>query len=294
MNDEQKDALDYAINATTPLIRVLASTFRVTYPSFVSALKSSFVSAAEDQLLRENRPPGKREYGYLSLLSGVSQSDVKKISSLENKTKRVGDSAICAEAVVISEWDSNRFWQDDSGTPAVLPLYGQYGEKNFSTLVRKCVGNISYGTMANALIGAGVAERVKTGNSKAIKLISAEFEPAKGNELEMFKVGCAMIERLGRATEDNLEMSNDAVEDRHFQHDFFSYKVPFSRLPAFRHALKELLRDFSYNKLVPEMETHEIDEAGPECLTEAGVGLYFWEKRKDGQRLLKYNDDKAT
>ncbi len=292
MNTEEKDALSFAVAATSPIVRVLTSRFRVTYPSFIEALKSAFVNAAQEQVGREGRPKNKKGYGYLSLLSGVNQTDIKRISKSENEQNRLGDSAVCAEAIVIAEWDSNTIWNDSSGAPSVLPLHGEYGHKNFSTLVRKCVGNISYGTMANALVGAGVAEKITVGNIKSIKLVSAEFEPAKGNELDMFKVGCAMIERLGRATEDNLDFVDDDVEDRHFQHDFFSYKIPYSKLPEFRNSIKRLLREFSYENLVPVMSRFELGEATNECLTETGVGLYFWEKRKVGQELLKYRKKK--
>ncbi|MEM1089135.1 MAG: DUF6502 family protein [Pseudomonadota bacterium] len=293
MTSQERLALEYAVTATAPLVRILSTRFRVTYPLFVDALKTAYVSAARESLSQQRRDSKKKEYGFLSLMSGVSQTEVKRISETLDCHERSGNRPVCAEAIVISEWNSNDFWQTSNGHPDDLPLNGPYGKKNFSTLVRKTIGNISYGTMANALVGAGVAKKITVDGENRLRLLASEFEPANGNELDMFKVGCAMIERLGRATEDNLEMSNEDIHNRHFQHDFYSYKIPYSKLPQFREAMKELMREFSYDRLVPAMESFESSNDLGSCLTETGVGLYFWEKRRAEQSLLPYEQEKS-
>ncbi|MEM9530100.1 MAG: DUF6502 family protein [Pseudomonadota bacterium] len=276
--------------ALTPLLRILISQFRITYPTMRDALKEAFIDAAED-LIRTR--PGSKKSGVsrVAVLSGVSTTDLRKINKLR-KTSKGPQTTISPEAVILAEWGHNKKWLDRQGRPADLQLNGPYGEQNFSTLVRQSVGNIGYGAMAKILVEAGVASEFRYPDSrKGIRLLSIEYEPSEGKHLEMLEYACLMLQRLGRATEDNLRLAEFPATKRHFQHDYFSYKIPFDRLPEFRRALKTLLREFAYEKLVPEIEKFEISEQSADCLSEAGVGIYFWEKRKEEQELTPYSEE---
>jgi len=137
-----------------PLARLFLR-FGRGYREYSELSKAAFVSVAAEDYGVHGRPTN---VSRIAAMTGLTR---KEISRIRDRIE-AGEAAITQRRTplqeVVSAWQSNEEFLNESGEPATLPLNGERG--SFQSLVRQFAGDIPEGAMRKELERIGAAELV--------------------------------------------------------------------------------------------------------------------------------------
>ena len=181
----------------TPLVRLLVSQ-GVTYPQFASALKLSFLRAANAEL----RSAGKRvSDSAVSLLSGVHRKDVRALTADGKLATRPVDRALSVADEVFTRWVSDPTYLAPDGLPRMLPLRGRGDdEPTFESLAQSVSRDFHSRAILDEMTRLGVAEAA----GEFVRLRVERFVPDAGFSETLSYVSRNVYDHLG-AVEGNMK-----------------------------------------------------------------------------------------
>jgi hypothetical protein len=137
-----------------PLARLFLR-FGRGYREYSELSKAAFVSVAAEDYGVHGRPTN---VSRIAAMTGLTRKEISRIRA----RIEAGEAAITQRRTplqeVVSAWQSNEEFLNESGEPATLPLNGERG--SFQALVRQFAGDIPEGAMRKELERIGAAELV--------------------------------------------------------------------------------------------------------------------------------------
>lgn len=202
MSDSRSDlALAAALRLAEPLVELLLKE-GVDYPRFASALKATFVEAAEKILEADE---ARVTDSSVSTLSGVHRKDVR--------AWRVAGKALPpspnlnAVMVLYTRWSNDPEYCDARGKPRVLDRVGATG--SFEALALSVSSDVHPRTLLQELLRLGVVSPVDTESDK-LMLCADAFVPKDGFE-EMLRLFAANVGDHIATAAHNIEGRGDPM-----------------------------------------------------------------------------------
>ena len=186
----------------------------------LDALKRSYVSVAEETLIREGNDVSNSR---VTLMTGVHRTDVAAIRSEKDFAPRERSTA----SDVIGQWRYNPQFSTRAGRPRSLTVEGK--ESEFAELVRSVSSSVSSYTVLFELERLEMVERTKDGK---IRLVSRLFVPKGDPGAVLDMLGEDAVD-LFLAVEENAFVEKDQTIPHH--HVKTSYEnVPREHLQEIR------------------------------------------------------------
>ncbi len=279
--------VDAFLKSIRPLVESMVCEFEVTYPKMELALRALFVEAARKaaakELDSENVPAS-----VISLKTGLSAKSVRETPNAHTAIRTSGLSDLSR---LLGIWSTEPDWQDENGLPKLLQLQGKYGTSNFETLVRKTIGNISYGPVVEALLKSGCISQTRVAGKKAIKLEKTFYVPSSKNAIDSFETGCDGIKALATTVQQNVAWSHLPPTQRHNQGTIQVRNIAEIDIAKFRYELRNIQRRFIKNKIIPTMKLLEDKTSSADEILQAGLGFYYFEMHNENVDPVEYKPD---
>lgn len=141
-----------------PLVRLMIAR-GVTAPALYRLLKSVYVEVAYNDFRIDEAPPTDSR---VSLLTGVHRRDVRAILSDEDDNWQTARTKTVTFATVLAQWFARPDFQNDDGTPRIIPKAGAPG-RDFETLVQDVSRDIRPRTILDELLRQGLVEETGDG-----------------------------------------------------------------------------------------------------------------------------------
>jgi hypothetical protein len=140
--------LDALTTILRPIVKLMLQS-GVSYDEFNGIAKTVFVHVATEDYRRRGRPPN---YSQVSAMTGISRREVSKIRDPDGArwTPNMETSPV---NTLLHQWHFDADFSNGAGEPHALPFEG---EKSFSTLVARHLGDTPPGAMRSTLLKAGV------------------------------------------------------------------------------------------------------------------------------------------
>ncbi len=244
-----------------PFIRLFVG--RVSCGFMIQRMKRVYIEEARSWI-EKNEPDGRVTKSKLAMLTGL---DTRTITSIESSPSlENAEAELCAEASVLTNWSHKADYQNEDGTPKILPIAGK--GPTFQTLVTSSVGrNVTYHTVLEKLIDS---ENVEIVDENHLKMISINYMPLKANEQTIIDSGTASIGRLIRTVQHNFHSENKLT-----QQDRWTTTIPCEKIPDVQKALRDKLAT-----QIVEIEQiildYEIIEDGKTPTCTIGIGWFMF------------------
>lgn len=198
-------ALTAALRLMAPLVELLLQE-GVTYPRFTSALKATFLEAAE-KILEANAT--RANDSSLSVLSGVHRKDVRAWHSDGKPLPQAKTLSVAME--IYTRWASDKDYCESSGSPRVLERTG--GPGSFEALATAVSSDVHPHTVLKELIRLGIVRRMEAtpdGNGDKLALCADAFVPKDGSA-EMLQLFSANVGDHIAAAVHNIKGNGDPM-----------------------------------------------------------------------------------
>lgn len=253
-----------------PLVR-LSLKKGISYGTFAELVKWVFYDVARSDLTLEGR---KQTHSRISVITGFSRKEVKRLSELEPPTTRFQKERYNRAVRVIAGWRRDPDYVDEQGRPICIPVTGE--GSSFEDLVKRFSGDMPHRAVLDELIRLGVLE-MKSNNR--VRLVRDAFMPTADEAIKYHILGTD-VALLISTIDHNLDPDK--------QPPFFQRKVLYDNIPD------EVLADFrrmsakSSQKLLDDMDRYlaindrdvnpGIQGTGRNV---TGIGIYFFQQTFD-------------
>lgn len=246
------------------VVRLLVGT--VSFPALQEILRKIYVEEAEKKLLRDDSKPTKSA---LALMTGLDTRVVSAVleSDLDSSLQ---PGNISAEFGLLDMWANDPFFQDeDSGSPATLPLEGR--GRTFQGLVLRAIGrNITIKTVLDRLVASGNVKIILGAIDKAV-MLSPFYAPISDDRAKVTDIALCESSRVLSAVIHNMRSE---PEMRVPQQGRWTYRLPPEKYKEFRKQARVLLeRQIAEGESL--LEEFEDTQKKPGQLT-VGFGWYQW------------------
>ncbi len=119
----------------------------VTPKHFAELAKHAFVNAAAELSRFRN---GRLNRSRVAVITGLNRAEVKRLLAQDRRATVRGKSRDSRAARVVSGWESDRRYLNQSGRPKTLPISGY--KISFATLVREYGGDVPHRAVLDELI----------------------------------------------------------------------------------------------------------------------------------------------
>ena len=267
MSDSRSDlALNAALRLAEPLVELLLKE-GVDYPRFASALKATFIEAAEKALDTDR---ARVTDSSISTLSGVHRKDVRNWRLAGKTLPRPRN--FNAVMVLFTRWASDPEYCDAQGNPRVLDRAGEKG--SFDALALSVSNDVHPRTLLQELIRLGVVRQVEdaaAGSSEKLMLCADAFVPKAGIE-EMLQLFAENVGDHMAAAVHNIEGSGDPMLEQCVYAD--------ELCPQSTEALGKLARKIwarAFNEVATEAtKLYRRDRGKPDANQCFRVGMYYY------------------
>ncbi len=269
-NPQQGHTLFKAIHETLrPLVR-LAINHGLSVQDFITSLKVLYVEEAE-----KNKIEGRKQNtSRIAVITGLSRKEVTKLRKLGQETSALHEQynqnsnrAIRA----VNGWKTRPEYQE-KGEPKVLPIRGE--EESFENLAKLYCGDVTATSILLELKQSGIVETDNQGN---VKLVKTSYVPEDMSEIFSI-MGQANSDFLNTVTHNVQSPSNDSRLQLSVNYNNVNAEVA----NRFKVLIKRDSREFleKLNLWLKE-EIHSYDGEETDQLERIGLGLYYFEKKKE-------------
>lgn len=259
-------------NVLRRLIRFLVG--RVSLVRLQEIIRYIYVEEAEKILTAKN--PGKNiPMTRLALITGLDTRTLvkvrKAVSKERQRYKQLLMAELTPESAIVEAWSDKINKGADDPQLRIL----NYGSSNseFDTLVRSTIS--TRGITTQSIIKRLVDTKSVKQNeeNKTLELIVEHYSPyLSGDEPNIVNAAFLAISNLISTIEHNV---NSDQEDRLFQRQIWTFRLPPERQLDFRSKMKDMLVQFE-NQAKREISPWELESYEDNSMT-AGVGLYYFE-----------------
>lgn len=261
-------------NVFRKLIRFLVG--RISLVKLQEMISYIYVQESESRLSSEfsgkNIPLTK-----LALLTGL---DTRTISSIREKIEASSGEfqqlmlkELTPESAVVEAWAAQIKAHPKPNSKAARTLTFGNEEKGFEKLVRSTFNarGVTTQSLIQTLLATNSISIDK--KKKSITLLVDHYSPYLSNdEPNMVNAAFSAISNLISTIEHNVDAT---VENRLFQRQVWTFRLPREKLIKFRAAMRSLLFEMEM-AAKDSVEVWEADSFAPDLLS-AGIGLYYFE-----------------
>ena len=236
----------------------------------IQGLKESYLSAAEEQLLKDGEKPTNAR---LAVLTGLDRNEVSRIRrSVDRSGKPIDDSSapllhLNRAARVVTNWPKK------NGVPLDLPYTGN---NSFFELVKRFSGGIPANSVLEELERNENAVRLE---NDMIRLVNDIYIPQ--DELSKLDVSSIQLTRLLSSVDHNLNRDNNEQPFLQLELEFKGLSDETAELfrqlsrKDMNSVLKKLAEDIHKKHMESNKET--VKKATSSLIRKTGVGVYFFD-----------------
>jgi hypothetical protein len=281
MKSELQGQLFKAIYACLrPLARFLIRS-GVTYKQFADLAKLAFVEEAYLDIDSRGR---RGNDSRVATKTGVSRKEIKRIRDFKRANlgdiEWLGDKTFAAPARVLHLWNFDPAYTDGKGEP--LPLSFDVGERSFTSLVKKCAGDIPPGAVRAELLQAGAIVETDDGLIKALKSF---YIPQTLDEKTLSTLSMVLFP-VAAGIAHNLRP--DRPTQGYIQRFAYSDSLTAESLAEFRGWAREKAATFVTEVdywLAQNESDATSDSVRSSTAQHAGLGVYYYEGPSIGDAL---------
>ncbi|MFA6443187.1 MAG: DUF6502 family protein [Sterolibacterium sp.] len=265
MSESRSDlALAAALRLAEPLVELLLQE-GVEYTRFASALKATFVEAAENILEAD---AAKVTDSSISTLSGVHRKDVRTWRLAGKALPRSPN--LNAVMVLYTRWANDPEYCDAQGKPRVLDRVGEIG--SFEALASSVSNDVHPRTLLQELIRLGVVRQLDAdGPGEKLMLCTDAFVPREGFE-EMLRLFAANSRDHIATAVHNIEGRGEPMLEQSVYAD--------ELCPQSAEALSALAREIwakAFHEVVTEAtKRYRQDKGKPDANQRVRFGMYYY------------------
>ncbi len=281
------DTRDAQLQEVTILTRAVENVFRKLIRFLVGRISLvklqemiSYIYVQESEFRLSSEHSGKNiPLTKLALLTGL---DTRAVSSIREKIEVSSGEFqqlllrdLTPESAIVEAWSAMVKSAPKANNQNARTLSFGSDSSDFEKLVRSTFS--ARGLTIQSLIHTLVATKsVKMDKKKrTLTLLVDYYSPYLSNdEPNMVNAAFSAVSNLISTIEHNVEAS---VENRLFQRQVWTFRLPQEKLIRFRAAMRKLLFQME-KEAKDEVENWEADSFAPDLLS-AGIGLYYFEDK---------------
>ena len=253
-----------------PLVRALLR-HGIAHDEFSEIAKSVYVEVAREDF---GLPGKKTSDSRVAILTGLTRKEVAAVGERDGNMP-IGENAQGNRATrVLSGWYQDPDFCGPDGQPIALPVDGRI---SFAALVKRYSGDMPHRAMLEELQRIGALSVDKSGN---VRVRSRSYVPSEKDPEGARILGTAAHDLIA-TIEHNLARSGE--EQSRFQRSAFNLHLSAKAVPILRRIVSERGLRF-LESLDDWMSAHEAPATDEKDAVRAGIGVYFFEEKSDGDR----------
>jgi hypothetical protein len=281
--------LEESVAALAPLVRLLVE-HGVTYPQFVSALKTSFLWAAHAELESGSK---KVTDSAVSLLSGIHRKDVRALTADGVLKARPFDRMQSLPDEVFTRWTNDPNYLDEDGLPKALPIRGRTPEDvSFEQLAQSISRDFHPRSVLDELVRLGLAEV----QAETVRLRAGIYVPREDVALTLGYVRTNLADHIAAAAA-NLRAVEKGSEGPFLEQSLYADELSDESVKELQRLARRIWESALRRMFALANERARIDERGSpgSQLMRMRFGAYFYSEAATpltGPRDLPVEDTK--
>jgi hypothetical protein len=256
-----------------PLVRLLLRN-NVPYAAFADIAKRAYVEIADKDFRMPNR---KQSDSRIATITGLTRKEVARLKKLDYQGQQPDVAKYHRAARVVYGWVQDRKYAKANGESMDLPFDSKDGPC-FCKLVKQYSGDMPARAILDELIRVGVVKQV----DDRYHLLQRAFIPST-SEIEKLGILGLDVSGLIQTIEHNLY---ETGEDKFFQRKIYYDNLPAEALPEIQQLLEE--QGQAFLEVADRFMSQHDRDVNPKVKGEgqhaAGIGLYYFENREDGEQ----------
>ncbi len=263
-------------NVFRKLIRFLVG--RISLVKLQEMISYIYVQEAESRM-REDLSGKSISLTKMALMTGL---DTRAITAIREKIEQCDGAFqqlllkdLTPESAIVEAWSARIKKSSKKGSEKFRTLKFGCENDEFEKLVRATISTrgVTTQSLIQTLLSTNSISLDKT--RKTIKLMVDHYSPYLSNdEPNMVNAAFSAISNLISTIEHNVSVS---VEDRMFQRQVWTFRLPAKKLLHFRNTIREVLKEME-QEAKDQVARWEVATFDGDLLS-AGIGFYYFEER---------------
>lgn len=243
----------------------------ISYRELSDVCRTAFVLVSRDDYGIRGRPTNTSR---IAAMTGIPRKEIARLRQLLEEYDVDIRARLSPLSDVLHVWHTSKAYLNEEGSPIPLSFEGE--SVSFSSLVRKCAGDVPPGAIRTELIRYGA---ISSDESGTLRVLRREVVP-DSFDMKLVSAISFSLTALAQTVAHNTDPSR--TEPGRIERYVQSDGISASAKEALRPILREKVERFS--REIDDLFAHFSEDNGAEIASRArvGVGMYYFEDDATG------------